>query len=107
MLQLAYYGGLFAMSMLLTIVYVAQWRKQYEVHMSVIFALIPIVNLAYLLMYTTRESQNAMAIIKMVYFGGCFLPWIVTMCELNLCKIEVPRIVRVGTLIIKIGRAHV
>ncbi len=100
MLQLAYYAGLFATSMVLTLVYVAKWRKQYEVHMSVIFALIPVVNLAYLLMYVSGDPQNAMAIIKIAYFGGCFLPWIVTMCELNLCKIEIPRAVRLGTLIL-------
>lgn len=99
MLQLAYYAGLFATSMLLTLVYVAGWRKHYEVHMSVIFALIPIINLAYVLMYTSHDPQGAMAIIKMVYYGGCFLPWIVTMCELNLCKIEIPRFVRMGMLL--------
>ena len=98
--QLYYYAALFALSLLLTLLNIFQWRKQFDVHMTVIFLLIPITNLAYLLMYTAREPETAAAMMKVVYIGGCYLPWVVTMCVMHLCGIRVPRAVRIVTLLI-------
>ena len=61
MYQLAYYAGVFALSFLMTLLYVFHWHKQFQVHMTVIFILIPIVNLAYLLMYANHEPLAAVS----------------------------------------------
>lgn len=37
--------------------------------------------------------------LKIVYIGGCFLPWLMTMCVLRLCQIQVSRRVRLVTLL--------
>lgn len=99
MFQLYYYAGLFGVSFFMMLLYVFQWHKQFHVHMTAIFIVIPIVNLAYLLMYASHEPETAMALHKIVYISGCYLPWLLTMCEFRLCKIEVSRLVRVVTFL--------
>ena len=37
--------------------------------------------------------------LKIVYIGGCFLPWLMTMCVLRLCQIQVSRRVRLVSLL--------
>lgn len=100
MFQLYYYAGLFILSFFLTFVYIFKWHKQFQVHITAIFILVPIVNLAYMLMYAAHEPETAMALLKIVYISGCFLPWLLTMCELRLCRIEAGHMVRMVTFLI-------
>ena len=100
MYQVYYYAGLFVLSFLLMLLYVQRWQKQFQVHMTVAFILIPLVNLGYLLMYTNHEPETAIAMLKIIYAGGCFLPWLVTMCQLQLCGIRIPRPLRMGLLLL-------
>ena len=99
MVQVAYYAGLFGLSLLLTLLYIFRWHKQFQMHMTAIFIIIPITNLGYLLMYTSHEPQAVASLLKMVYIGGCFLPWLVTMCEINLCRLSVHRGLRMAALL--------
>lgn len=99
-MQLYYYTVLFGLSFGLTLLYVLRWRRQFDVHMSLLFLLIPVVNLAYVLMYTSGEKETIVALLKLVYIGGCFLPWLITMCELKLCQIEPGRALRAGSLLL-------
>lgn len=98
-MQLTYYSVLFITSALLTLLYAFRWRKQNETHMTAVFIVIPIANLAYMLMYAAHEPVTATALTKVTYAVGCILPWFVTMCELNLCQLQVPRWVRISTLV--------
>ena len=98
-MQLSYYVLLFVTSMLLSLLYAFRWRKQFETHMSAIFIVIPITNLAYLLMYAAHEPMVGAALTQIVYVAGCFLPWFVTMCELHLCQMQVSRSVRIAALL--------
>ena len=100
MVQSAYYAGGFLLSFLLTLLYVFHWHKQFQVHMTVIFILIPIINLGYLLMYAQGDPAAVSAMLKIVYAGGCFLPWLITMCELTLCQIKIKRPLWMGALIL-------
>ena len=100
MYQLYYYGSVFLLSFVLTLLYVFRWQKQFQIHMTAVFILIPIVNLGYLLMYTNHEPETAVALLKVIYFGGCYLPWLITMCELDLCGIKVSKSLRMGALLL-------
>ena len=64
MYQLYYYTGLFAQAFLLTLLYIFRWQKQFQVQLTAVFLLIPIVNLSYLLMYTNQEPETAVAMHK-------------------------------------------
>ena len=97
MQQIVYYTVMFGLSFVLSLLYVFQWRKQFEVHMTAIFILLPIVNLSYLIMYTGENPETAVAMLKMVYVGGCFLPWLTMMCVLQLCCVNIKRWMRILT----------
>ena len=91
MSQVVYYAGLFTLSFALTIIYVYRWHKQFNVDMTVFFVLMPVVNLAYFIMYSAHDILVSKALLIFVYVGACFLPWFTTMCELDLCKINIGR----------------
>ena len=89
-----YYEVIFGISFLLTVIYVMIWRKHFDLNLTVIFILVPIVNLGYYLYANSADKYAAMNAYKIIYIGSCFLPFFVTMCVLNLCEIEVPRPLR-------------
>ena len=86
-----YYEILFGLSVLLTFIYLAIWHKHFDVHISLIFAFIPIVNLAYAMMAHSRNLDTALAATKITYLGGCFLVLFITQSILSLCHIPVKR----------------
>ena len=87
----AYYEILFGLSVLLTLIYIAVWHKHFDVHISLIFAFIPIVNLAYAVIAHSRNLDTALAATKFAYIGGCFLVLFITQSILSLCRIELKR----------------
>ncbi len=99
MIQQTYYIALFLLSFALTIWYVILWRPRFDTHLSAIFVMVPIANLAYMLLYLARDRDTAIALLKVTYASGCFLPWLSTMCVMNLCRIRVKHPARVATLL--------
>ena len=87
----AYYEILFGLSVVLTIIYIAIWHKHFDVHISLIFAFIPVVNLAYAIMAHSRNLDTALAATKITYLGGCFLVLFITQSILSICHIPVKR----------------
>ena len=90
-----YYAVLFALAFLMAGVYVYKWQKHFDTNMTAIFILIPIVNLAYLLMADYATLDASMVALKVIYAGGCFLPWFSVMCVAELCNLNVSRRLRV------------
>ena len=89
--MVAYYEILFGLSVLLTLIYVAIWHKHFDVHISLIFLIMPIVNLAYVIMAHSRNLEEALVATKITYLGGCFLTLFITQSILSLCHIPVKR----------------
>ena len=87
----AYYEILFGLSVLLTLVYIAIWHKHFDVHISLIFAFIPLVNLGYAMMAHARTLDSALAAAKITYIGGCFLSLFITQSIFGLCHINLKR----------------
>lgn len=99
-MQAIYYTVPFVLSLLLTFCYCLLWHSQLDQHMSLIFILMPIANLSYMLIYTNHEAETAQALLKICYIGGCYMPWLVTLCVFGLCQIKVSRMVRMGSLLL-------
>ena len=87
----AYYEILFGLSILLTLIYVAIWHKHFDVHISLIFTIIPIANLGYAMLAHSRNLEAALTATKVTYIGGCFLTLFITQSILSLCHIELKR----------------
>lgn len=95
----AYYEILFGLSVLLTLVYVAIWHKHFDAHISLIFAFIPLTNLAYAMMAHSRTLEGALTAAKITYIGGCFLSLFITQSIFGLCHINLKRWMSAGLMI--------
>ena len=91
-----FYRLLFLLSVCLTLIYVMTWHKHFDVHVSLIFVLVPISVFGNLLVAESYSYWEALAGNKVYYIGGTFLTLMITLTILNLCHINVPRAVKVG-----------
>ena len=92
----AYYQILFLLSALLSGIYMFLWRRHYDVHMTMVFTLIPIVNLGYLLFGAAQNTEAALNATKIVYLGGCFLSLMVLLTICSLCRLKIPKGLRMA-----------
>ncbi|MCR5701670.1 MAG: HD domain-containing protein [Lachnospiraceae bacterium] len=96
----AYYAINFVIATILAFIYVYIWNKHYDTNITLIFMLICISNMAYFLMYSNTNPEAAMISLKVLYFGGCLLPWFITMSVVNLCQFELKNIIRMIMFVI-------
>ena len=89
--MVAYYEILFGLSVILTLIYIVIWHKHFDVHISLIFAFIPIANLAYAMLAHSRDINAALTATKITYIGGCFLTLFITQSIFGLCHINLKR----------------
>ncbi|MBQ5491933.1 MAG: HD domain-containing protein [Treponema sp.] len=83
-----YYIAVFALSLILTIVYAVQWHKHFPIYFSLIFALIPIANLGYLLTAQAQTIEAVLTACKVTYIGGCYLILFSTLCIFYMCNVK-------------------
>ncbi len=98
-MALLYYEIIFAISFVLTAVYVLIWRKHFDVNITAIFFLIPLVNLGYVFRESSTELETIITSTKLIYIGGCFLIFFITMCVLSLCDIKVNKWIRLAAFL--------
>jgi len=89
-----YYEAMSAFAMLMTLLYFIRWRKHDDVHLTLAFMLIPVVNLAHTLLAHSTNLEEALALNKLIYIGGCFLQLMVMLLVFELCEIRLPRPVK-------------
>ena len=93
-----YYDIAFFLSLSLTLVYAAMWHKHFNVHFTLIFTLIPISNLGYVIESHAGTLDGAVAGLKIIYLGGCFMVLFLLQSVLGMCHIKVPRNLDVAML---------
>jgi len=84
----------FFLSILLTLIYMYKWHKHFDVHIAMVFVLVPVVNLGYVLFSRAGSLAEAMAVNEFSYIGGCFLNLLILLTVCSLCKVELPRWVK-------------
>ena len=99
-MSIYYYAAIFILSFILTFLYMSLWNKRLDANMTAFYLLIPIINLAFFMLYHHHETDSAIVALKIIYIGGCYLPWVTTMCVMSLCRIPVSRSVRICTLLV-------
>ena len=82
-------------SLVLALIYVLIWHKHFDVNLTMIFFLIPVANIGYSFMARAGSIKEAILGSKVIYLGGCFLPLFITLAIFGICKINMPRAVRV------------
>lgn len=91
---IAYYQILFVLSILLTLLYIMTWHKHFDVHVTLIFTMVPIAILGNLMTANASNLSEAILANKITYFGGTFLMLMITLAILQLCDFRVPRWLR-------------
>ena len=92
----AYYYLMLAASLVLMIVYFAKWHKHFDVHITLIFVLVPVANLGTALVAFSQSLETALASTKIAYIGGCYLLLILMLAVFSLCDIKVNRGLRIA-----------
>ena len=92
-----YYVSFSVIAFILMLIYLYRWHKHFDVHMTVLYGLIPVINLGYCMVYGTQDPKASLVALKFIYLGGCFLPWLMTMCVATLCHIRIGRAIRLAS----------
>ena len=85
---------MFLTSLGLTALYMFIWRRHFDVHLTLVFVLVPIINLAYLYLATARTLNEALNAMRLTYIGGCFLQLMIMLAIFSLCDIRLPRLMK-------------
>ena len=91
---LMYYDILLVLSMLLTALYMFKWHKHFDVHITLVYVLVPLSILGNVLVAHATDRAEAISVNQLSFIGGCFLQLIVTMMVFSLCGIGLNRFVR-------------
>ncbi len=98
-----YYDVVFLLSALLTMVYGFSWRKHFDMHITLVYVIIPVANLGFALRAHATNLQEALAMNKICYLGGCFLELAVMLAILSLCGIKLPLILKALFFLLSAG----
>ena len=84
---LAYYFSMFAVSVLLVVIYAFIFHKHFDVNLTIMTILVPVLTLGFLLMATSTNIQEALVGLKLSYIGGCFLLLSAMFLIFNVCGV--------------------
>ena len=93
-----YYFPAFILSVLLTGLYMFIWHRHFDVHITLVFVLVPIVNLGFWLLSRSKGLEDALMAHKITYLGGCFLQLMVLLSVFSLCGLPMNRWVKIGLM---------
>ncbi len=98
-----YYDAMLILSLVLGGLYMLIWHKHFDVHITLIFALVPATNLGYALLCRAQTLEAALVANKITYLGGCFPLLMIMFATFNLCHIKLNRWVRFCCLLLSAG----
>ena len=93
-----FYESCLVISFILLAIYVFLWRKHFDVHITVLFVLVPVANLGVTLLAYSQTLDAALLANKIVYIGGCYLQLILMLAVFSLCNIKLNRWIRAGLM---------
>ena len=83
-----------ALSLIMSIIYVFMWHRHFDVHITLVFVLVPITNLGFSLFSRAQNLEEALVAKKLEYIGGSFLLLFMMFMVFSLCHIKLGRFVR-------------
>ncbi|MBQ9041833.1 MAG: HD domain-containing protein [Eggerthellaceae bacterium] len=95
-----YYDIMLAISLVAMIVYLFAYHKHFDVHITLLFVLVPISNLGNVLLAYAPTLEAALVANKVVYIGACYLQLILMLAVFSLCQIKLSRWIRTGLVVL-------
>lgn len=93
-----FYDVSFLAALALMLGYVCMWHKHSDVHVTLVFILVPVINLGYCLLGRTQSAEAALVANELSYIGGCYLMPIMMLSVFSLCHIRLPKWLSVALL---------
>ena len=97
---LAFYYSMLAISLLMVIVYAFFFHKHFDVNLTILAVLVPIINLGFLLMANAKVIEEALVALRLTYIGGCYLLVSAMFLIFNICDIPFKPWMRAVILVI-------
>ena len=97
-----FYISMLVLSLMLTMIYVFMWHRHFDIHITLVFVLVPIANVGYYLFANSDSVDTVIASVKLTYIGGCFLLLIVMFSVFSLCDIHLNRFIRLGAMLFSV-----
>ncbi len=94
-----YYDLVLAASIVMTLMYVFMWHKHFDAHITMIYVLVPVINLGYALLARATTLEEALMANRLTYMVGCYLLLIIMFSVFSLCQIPLNRWIRVALLL--------
>ena len=66
-MALWYYITLFILSFIMTNIYAAKWHKHFDVYFTLVFTMIPLVNLGYMMLALSKGLESALFAMRIIY----------------------------------------
>lgn len=89
-----YFFTAFILSIVLMLIYVYLYHRHYDIHISLIFLLVPLNNLGQLYLSRCTNAETALLAQKFIYISGSYLILIITLAVFSLCDIHLHRYIR-------------
>lgn len=96
------YDIMFVLSMVLSIVFAALWKKHMNVYIALMFAFIPIGTLGQVLLAYSTTLEEALLAQKMLYIDGSFELLFILLCVYDLCGIKLKKAISLGLFLLSI-----
>ena len=93
---IAYYQLTLIASLVLLIAYLGIWHKHLDIHITLIFAIVPVANVGASLVAFSQSLEAALVATKISYIGGCYLLLILMLAVFNLCDVKLKRWMRIA-----------
>ncbi|SDA53135.1 N-terminal 7TM region of histidine kinase [Lachnospiraceae bacterium G11] len=88
---IVYYFITALLTLVCSIIYFWKWRRSFELCYTIVYMLIPFVNVGYLLAAVSKDLGEAITATKITYLGGCYLMMLIMISIFTLCQIKLPR----------------
>lgn len=97
---MAYYFATLALAIALMVVYLFSYHKHFDMHITLLFVLVPVSNLGQLLLASSKTLEAALVANRIVYIGACYLQLILMLAVFSLCHIKLNRWIRTGLVVL-------
>lgn len=89
-----YYATAFGISVMLMLIYVFTYHKHYDMHISIVFVLVPISNLAQLIVSQSENLEAVLVATRFLYISACYLILMITLAVFSICNIKLNRYIK-------------
>ena len=100
---LIFYYVMFAISLLLPVVYASIFHKHLEASLTIMVVLVPIINMAFVVMGNASMIEEAIAALRLTYMGGCFVLLCSMFLIFNICGVKLQNWMRMLLVALSIG----